>query len=259
MGFTKDEIDRWLREAVRHFWNTRGSQTEKPGTATDARDAGDAVRGGAQMSGFAELLQRLLTMNGLQNSCIHVKRRVELPGWFRAEKKWDLLIVVEGCLIGCMEFKSHIAPSFGNNVNNRAEEALGNATDLWAAYREGAFKPSIRPWLGYLMLLEESKDTLRPVRTKVPHFKVFEEFQNASYAKRYEILLTKLVRERLYDASCLILSDRARATEGHYREPSEELSFYNLAVSLVAKAISTAQNPPQDCKEPKESASDAED
>ena len=89
-------------------------------------------------------------------SCIAIDRRVELPGWFRAEKKWDLVIVHESELIAAVEFKSQIGPSFGNNFNNRTEEALGSATDIWAAYREGAFKPSSRPYLGYLMLLEDS-------------------------------------------------------------------------------------------------------
>ena len=100
---------------------------------------------------------------------------VELPGWFRPEKKWDLLVVVEGCLIAAIEFKSQVG-SFGNNFNNRTEEALGSAADLWAAYREGAFKPSARPWLGYLMLLEDAPGSTRPVKAQEPHFKVFEEF-----------------------------------------------------------------------------------
>jgi hypothetical protein len=33
-------------------------------------------------------------------------------------------------------------------LNNRAEEALGNATDILTAYREGVFDVSPRPWLG---------------------------------------------------------------------------------------------------------------
>ncbi len=41
-----------------------------------------------------------------------------------ARKKWDLL-VVEGCLIAAIEFKSQVG-SFGNNYNNRTEEALGS-------------------------------------------------------------------------------------------------------------------------------------
>ncbi len=42
------------------------------------------------------------------------------------------------------------------------------------------------------------------LKRKEPHFKVFPEFKNASYANRYEILLTKLVRERLYDSACFL-------------------------------------------------------
>jgi len=48
---------------------------------------------------------------------------------------------------------------------------------------------------------------MRPVRPQDPHFKVFPEFKAASCAKRYEVLLTKLVRERLYDSACFLLSD----------------------------------------------------
>ena len=59
------------------------------------------------------------------------------------------------------------------------------------------------------MLLEEAPGSLSPVRAREPHFKVFPEFKEASYAKRYEILLTKLVRERLYDSACFLMSNAA--------------------------------------------------
>jgi len=59
------------------------------------------------------------------------------------------VVIHEGHLIAAMKFKSQTGPSFGNNFNNRTEEAIGSATDLWASYREEAFKPSPRPWLGY--------------------------------------------------------------------------------------------------------------
>ena len=132
--------------------------------------------------------------------------------------------------------------SFGNNYNNRTEEAIGSATDIWAAYREGAFKPSARPWLGYLMLLEEAPASLSPVRAREPHFKVFPEFKEASYAKRYEILLTKLVRERLYDAACFLMSNATDGPKGMYREPAVELGFQNFIASLMAKAIAVAKS-----------------
>lgn len=92
------------------------------------------------------------------------------------------------------------------------------------------------------MLLEEAPGSLRPVRAREPHFKVFPEFTEASYAKRYEILLTKLVRERLYDAACFLMSNAAEGSEGDYREPEAELGFQNFVASLLAKAIALAKS-----------------
>lgn len=58
---------------------------------------------------------------------------------------------------------------------------MGTALDLWTAYREGAFNKTVRPWLGYLFLLEDSAKSRQPVRVTEPHFKVFPEFVKASY------------------------------------------------------------------------------
>ena len=77
----------------------------------------------------------------------------------------------------------------------------------------------------------------RPVKVKEPHFRVFPEFDDTSYAKRYELLLTKLVRERFYDAACLVLSDRKSGVSGGYQEPGAELSFKNFIASLLGHAI----------------------
>lgn len=231
-----------LRAAVKQFWATRETQAQKQGSVSGAKDAGarSAVTGGAQMNGFVNLVRDLLCDSGLPKPHVYCDKYVEIPGWYRPEKKWDLLIVADGRLLGGIEFKSQVG-SFGNNYNNRTEESIGSAVDLWAAYREGAFKPSGRPWLGYLMLLEEAPGSMTPVRAREPHFKVFPEFKNASYAKRYEVLLTKLVRERLYDAACFLMSSAANGARGVYREPAPELSFENFITSLLAKAIAVAK------------------
>jgi hypothetical protein len=174
---------------------------------------------------------------GLAEANIFWASRLELPGYFRAEKNWDLLAVVDGELVAVIEFKAQVGPSFGNNFNNRTEEALGNATDLWAAYREGAFKPSQRPWLGYVFILEDCPKSQSPIRVKEPHFPVFPEFQNASYATRYELLLTKLLRERLYDGVSLLLTTQKGGLRGKFSSPTEELSFRTFASGLSAHAI----------------------
>lgn len=235
-------LESQIRKAVRHFWLTRERQAQRQGSATGSRDAGAraAVTGGRQMHGFAGVVHAVLRSVGVRDSDLHFRQRIELPGWFRPEKRWDLLIVSGGVLVAAVEFKSQVGPSFGNNYNNRTEEAIGSATDLLAAYREGAFQPAPRPWLGYFMLLEEAPASTAPIRAAEPHYRVFPEFRDASYATRYELLLTKLLRDRLYDGACLILSDRVGGRRGKYREPSAELAVAGFLRALVARALSAA-------------------
>ncbi len=243
MPSLKDQVDRGLPEAIRRFWTIRTKQALQQGKGLGRSDTGErgAVTGGAQMNGFVDLVKALLIANGVQESWLFSRASLELPGWFRPEKKWDLVIASgskpNAELLACLELKSHIGPSFGNNFNNRTEEALGSATDLRAAYREGAFAPASKPWLGYLMLLEDAPGSSAPVSAREPHFAVFPEFRGASYARRYELLTEKLVRESLYDAGCLILSDRDTGLSGMYREPNPELNFLKFTASLLGKVI----------------------
>lgn len=243
MATSGRQLHNALRKAVRHFWRTRRRQAEAQGARSGERDRGAraAVTGGAHLDGFARLIGDLVVSAGIDRAAVHRRRRVELPGYYRAEKKWDLVVVVDGRLLATVEFKAQVGPSFGNNYNNRTEEALGNATDFWSAYREGAFRGSPQPWLGYVMLLEDAPGSTRPVSVVEPHFRVFEEFRNASYAKRYEILLLKMVRERLYDAACLIMSPSDAGRDGAFSEPCPELAFANFAESLVARAVAYAR------------------
>ena len=99
----------------------------------------------------------------------------------------------------------------------------------------------MRPWLGYVFILEDCPKSNSPVKVREPHFKVFPEFKNASYAKRYEIFLMKLLRERLYDGACLLLTTRAGGSKGKFTSPTEELGFRNFAASLSAHAIAYAK------------------
>ncbi len=91
------------------------------------------------------------------------------------------------------------------------------------------------------MLLEDAPGSMHPVKAREPHFKVFPEFRDASYGKRYEILLTKLVRERLYDSACFLLSNAKNGVKGDYSEPSAELTFEKFIASLLARATAIAK------------------
>ncbi len=225
------KLNNRLQDAIQAFWNTRHSQS----SAGSEQDQGSrsAVTGGKQMDGIENLIKSLLVETGVPEDAIFCQKKLELPGFFRPEKRWDLLVILDQQLIVSIELKSQVGPSFGNNFNNRIEEALGSANDLWTAYREGAFKLSQRPWLGYFFLLEESPKSTSPVKMRETHFPVLDEFQDSSYAKRYELFCTKIVRERLYDTSCLILCDRVKGLQGNYREPVAELGFENFVTTLL--------------------------
>lgn len=243
------DLDRRLRAAIVTFWSTQTRQSKRQGAKNGAgrrgKDRGNraAVTGGKHLDGFIGLVEEILCAAGVQRATIYRRTKTELPGWFRAEKNWDLLVVADGRVVAVIEFKSQVG-SFGNNFNNRAEEVLGNATDLWAAYEEGAFRPSERPWLGYLMLLEDAPEATRAVGVREPHFPVFPEFEAASYADRYYQLLTRVIRRRLYDAGCLLMSSRQGGLSGEYREPSAELGFRPFVASLLGRAVAVAQTQP---------------
>ncbi len=224
-----------LSGAVRHFWKTRAAQKARQGAASGQRDQGNrtAVTGGKQLDGFVKLVTRILASCGLPDAHVHTRKRdIALPGYFRPTKEWDLVVVHRGKLVATIEFKSQVG-SFGNNFNNRIEEALGNALDIQTAYREGAFAPSPAPWIGYLMMLEDTDASTRPVRINEPHFKVFDEFRETTYLSRYELFCKRLMRERLYNAACFLTSDRKSGLQGVYAEPSRELCFQNFAGSLI--------------------------
>lgn len=236
------DLDREVSAAIRHFWTVRGAQQSQQGSRTGRKDSGNrsAVTGGKHGDGFIELLAAILKQAGIPDAEIHARQRT-LPSYFRPSKDWDLIVKAGDDLVAVIEIKSHVG-SFGNNFNNRVEEALGSATDFWAAYGRATFKPSARPWLGYLMMLEDAPRSTRSGRAKVlPHYSIRPEFESVSYARRYEIFCERLVRERLYDASCLLMSNAERGLKGHFSEPSEELSFRRFAISLTARAAAFNQ------------------
>ena len=230
-----DTLEQQIAEAVAHYWLTRKAQTQRQ-KKRGISDAGlrSAVTGGAQMDGFINLFTNLIVDAGIDNRFLFRKKSLELPGFFRPTKEWDLLVVKNGHLVVVIEAKSQVGPSFGNNFNNRTEEAMGSALDLWTAFREGAFNGGVQPFLGYFFMLEDSGASNRPVRMKEPHFRVFPEFVGASYMKRYELFCRKLVLERHYTSASFITSDRETGLKGTYREPANDLSFSIFAKSLVS-------------------------
>ena len=70
-------------DAVAYFWRERAR----------------GVRTGVAMNGFAQTMQDLLIQAGVRREDIFTKSQsAELPGFFRAAKRWDVVVVESGQL-----------------------------------------------------------------------------------------------------------------------------------------------------------------
>lgn len=250
-------FDTLAQSAVKEFWSTRKSAAGKGQGGTR-----DSVTSGKNMDGFTRLVRAVATHCGLDERDVRSDRsHVALPGYFRATKNWDVLVIHRRRLLAVFEFKSQVG-SLGNNFNNRSEEVIGAAADLWVAHRHGAYgdeqlpshggvvadapallHPDIQqdprpPFLGWMMLLEDSKSARAKVRCSEPNYPVFPEFRGASYAQRYQLLCNRLVERRLYSAAALVLSSQTTGkSSGATESLCEATSLRNLYAEFAAKVL----------------------
>lgn len=226
-------VETW-RAAVLGYWTGLDLQAAKQGQATGVRDTGNraAVTGGKQMDAMQEAVAKLWREDPDITLEVRTKGHNNLPAYFRPAKNWDLLVLYRGSLIAAMEFKSQRGPSFGNNFNNRTEEALGLAADSQMAVERGLFG-KLKPWFGFIMLVERAPGSLSAV--KVPGnmpFKADPIFEGASYIDRYKIFFERMVKEGNYDAVALL---SAEAGNEDFVEPSVSLSLANLEAAIRAR------------------------
>jgi Restriction endonuclease XhoI len=241
MGLNLVDYEEKAAEAVRLFWRTRHAARQRQADLGKV-DQGErsAVTSGKNMDGFLELIVALARANGLAQVEIHEKgAALTLPGFFRPTKLWDLLILHKGELIAAIELKSQVG-SFGKNFNNRAEEAIGTAQDFWTAHREGAYGEQPQPFVGWFMLVEDAAKSRAPVRESSPHFPVFEDFKDASYLKRYDVLCRRLMAERLYTCATVLVSARSAVETGEFAEMSPMTGLRSFVTSFAGHIAATA-------------------
>ncbi|MGB0651731.1 MAG: PaeR7I family type II restriction endonuclease [Thermoplasmatota archaeon] len=240
MDLLPADLEAHIRDAVRHYWRTRQGQATKQVEAGTVQDYGarSQVTGGKHMDGFVELIREVVHHVGLPEESVHTGSRLELPGFYRASKQWDLLVLHDGQLLAAIELKSQVGPSFGNNFNNRTEEAMGTAADTRAAIDHGAFGAS-SPWLGWLMLLEDAPKSRAPVKVFSPHFDPLPEFGQASYAKRYVLFCQKLRVQLLYDGTALLMSPATATDSGDWIDEEPEISITAFLKSLAVHLSAT--------------------
>lgn len=253
-----ESFDALVSQAIDAFWSSRDAHA----VTRSQGGSRDKVVAGRNMNGFIDLVSAVVEHCGYPDCCVHQRRAsVVLPGFFRATKDWDAVIIHRRRLLAVFEFKSQVG-SFGNNLNNRSEEAIGSAADFWVAHHFGAYgarrdqttdgvreeapallNPSYQadprpPFLAWLMLLEDCAESQRPVGCREPHFPVFSEFRDASYARRYQILCERLVERRLYSAAALELTPTNQPVS---RSLSPATSIRNLFAEFAGRLLAARE------------------
>lgn len=242
MALDLTDYEQTAKEAIKAFWGNREKarlQQIKAGRADQGERA--SVTAGKNLDGFIALMLDLITANGLGHAAIHrTKALVTLPGYFRPTKLWDLLVLHRGRLVAAIELKSQVGPSFGNNFNNRVEEAVGTAHDFWTAYREGAFGDQPKPFVGWLMVVEDAPKSRSAVKDKSSHFESFPEFHGSSYLQRYELLCQRLAKERLYSAASVIATPRHAASSGEFCDLSDMTGLKSFIATFAGHIAAEA-------------------
>lgn len=228
------DYDDLVRAAVSSYWQVRQDQAERSrqmGVVNTGIRA--EVTGGRHLDELQTLIVQVFVDGGIPAHMLVVKKR-PIAGYFRRDKSWDVVVMVEDRVVGIIELKSMAGDSPGQNYNNRTDEALGQAMDVWTAVERGIIDTPLRPWLGYFMLLEDNEAFNTPVKPRRPVWEPDPVFDDASYADRYEVFFERMVRERLLDAACLILG---RKDDGSVRFPSDTLSFQAFAAAIHGRCL----------------------
>ncbi len=194
-----------FEEAVRSFWDVRSHQA----LTGRGEGSGGAVRGGRHFDAVCELVSRIFLDAGLKPSQLRTVVGATLPGYYRPSKNWDLVVVDGRNLVAALEFKALGGPSFANNGNNRAEEAIGNAVDLLTAFEAGSLG-TLRPWLGYFFLIEDAEGSRTPSSRISPASvgNLDPAFRGCTYCERMERMCERMMTDHLYDGVCFATTSR---------------------------------------------------
>jgi Restriction endonuclease XhoI len=223
-----------FEEAVAAYWGAKQLQNEQSviKNAVGAGTAG-AVRGGKHFDVIAALLAKFFLEAGYPPESIRVSKSqgLELPGYYRPQKQWDLVVIHREVLVAAFELKALGGPSYGNNYNNRVEEALGSAVDLRRAALADLY-PQEKPWLGYFFIMQDDAGSRRPVRIAQRALPTDELWHGTSYQDRFGIFCERLVAEQLYDAVCYFASS---AEDPKPIELVESLNWRHFSAAINAR------------------------
>ncbi len=185
-----------FEKAARRDWTVRAEQAKE---RTDAGRLDAATRGevtGAHLDAMVELVEQLFVDAGTSPDKTHRRGEPDLPGRRRPAKERDLLVLDGDRPVAAIQFTSQVRPAFGNDDDDRCEEAPGSTKDVKI--------PSTAPCRPDLVF-----------------------GATPPYKDRYAILLDRLLKDGVDNAACFVTSPADPSAP--VPEPVAELSSRNVA------------------------------
>lgn len=222
-------------DAVKAYWDTKNSQLLKSEIAEKVgQGTAGSIRGGKHFDPLAAVVSKFFIDAGFPPDAVNYQKRgpLTLPGYYRPQKQWDLVVAYKGTLVAAIEFKALGGPSFGNNYNNRIEEALGSALDIRKAEWAKTF-PGEKPWVGYFFIMQDEPGSRSEVGfAKGSKFDVEDIWKGTSYQDRFAIFCSRLLETELYNSVCYVTSS---PTNPEPKEPVQDLDWQHFSASIQAR------------------------
>lgn len=215
------EQEAQVHDALLAYWTSRDEAAIRQAARGGSDVGGRAgATSGTHLDRVAQLLARVCLGAGAPAEAVYynapagdpnkragVAVGYTLPGYYRPTKQWDVVVYHDGVPIVVVELKSQNGPSYGNNANNRAEEAVGNAVDLARAREAGLLLGD--PWTGYAFVIEDDEASrLKRGNNDRGFFDKDAIFTDWSYVDRIRLLSQRLVEDRHYDAGWAVATSR---------------------------------------------------
>lgn len=184
-----EALDFWIKVKLDQQTLSTAAGTAQGGTRA-------AVTGGKHLGGVNRLILDEIESLNLPDLELSTNAGARLPGYVRATKDWDLLVISAGSPILAVEYKS-MSGSEGKNLNNRADEVIGVAADLKLAQDHDQVPDTLRR--AYIYLMEVTPDVTHPVAARTTVGRVDPVFEGASYLHRMAVMCERLRDTGLYD------------------------------------------------------------
>ncbi|MBQ8036283.1 MAG: hypothetical protein IJ268_04760 [Proteobacteria bacterium] len=129
--WSEETFNQKFQDAITFYWTTRREQAQRQ-ISLGRLDSGhrNEGTGGKHLDALGLLLISVIREAGFTQQEIWFNRALPVPGYYRAQKKWDICVIRDSVLLCAIELKSQ-SGSFGNNF----KEVLNNSKTSWGCGR----------------------------------------------------------------------------------------------------------------------------